>query len=105
MADGQQIAASKPKPYWRPLEPGETVHFLIDLVQEQRASQDASVAIHEQAVKNISEATTRFSCDQVPEIAERIISETAQRIVRDMAPGIIEKVIREEIEKIKRENN
>ncbi|MBA4395938.1 MAG: hypothetical protein C0394_00900 [Syntrophus sp. (in: bacteria)] len=105
MADGQQTTPSNSRPYWRPLGPGETVHFLVDLVHEPHASQDASAAIHEQAVKNISETTMRFSCDQLPEIAERIISEAAQRIVRDMAPGIIEKLIREEIEKLKRESN
>lgn len=105
MADGQQIASSNPRPFWRPLGPGEAVHVLNDLVREPDASQDVSEAIQGQAARIVSETAERFAREQAPEIFEKVVLETAERIVRDLAPGIVERVIREEIEKLKKESN
>ena len=105
MIDGQQIAASKPKPYWRSLKPGETVYILNDVVDVPEVPQDVSLLMKEQGMKIVSETAERIAREQAPEMVEKIISETAERIVRDLAPGIVERVIREEIEKLKRESN
>jgi hypothetical protein len=99
------MASGKQRPYWRPLEPGETVYVLKDRVRESDASPDVTAAIHEQTMNVVSDTAARFTREQCPEIAEKILSDAAQRIVRDLAPGIIERVIREEIEKLKRENH
>jgi hypothetical protein len=105
VADAQHRGAGKQRPYWRPLDPGETVYVLNDLVREPDASPDVLAAISEQVVNIASEAAARFAREQAPGIAGKIISDAAREIVRDLAPGIIERVIREEIEKLKSENN
>lgn len=105
MTDGQQIAASEPKPYWRSLRPGETVYILNDVVDVPEVPQDVSLLMKEQGMKIVSETAERIAKEQALKMVEKIISETAERIVRDLAPGIVERVIREEIEKLKRESN
>lgn len=105
MTDGQQIAASEPKHYWRSPRPGETVHILNDVVDVPDVPQDVSLLMKEQGMKIVSETAERIAREQALEMVEKIISETAERIVRDQAPRIVERVIREEIEKLKRESN
>lgn len=105
MTDGQQIADSKPKHYWRPLRPGETVYILNDVVDVPEIPQDVPLLMKEQGMKIVSETEERIVREQSPEMVEKIISEKAERIVRELAPGIVERVIREEIEKLKRESN
>jgi len=105
VADEQQTAASEPKPYWRPLRPGETVHVLSDIVAGPEEARDAFPVINEQGIKTVSETAPWIAPVQIPENIETIICETTERLVRDLAPGIIERVIREEIEKLKMENN
>jgi len=105
VADGQQTAASRPKPYWRPLRPGETVYILNDMVPGPEEARDISPVIHKQEIKTISETAPWIAPAQIPENIETIICETTERLVRDMAPGIIEKVIREEIQKLKMESS
>jgi hypothetical protein len=102
VTDGQQMAASEPKPYGRPLRPGETVYILNDVVDVPEVPQDVFLLMKEQGMKIVSETAERIAREQALKMVEKIISETAERIVRDLAPGI---VIREEIEKLKRESN
>jgi hypothetical protein len=105
VTDGQQIAASKQKPYWRSLRPAETVYILNDVVDVSDVPHDLSLLMKEQGMKIVSETAERIAREKALEMVEMIISETAERIVRDLAPGIVERVIREEIEKLKRESN
>jgi hypothetical protein len=105
VADGQQTAASEPKPYWRPLRPGETVYVLNDIVERPEEVQDVSPVINERGIKTVSETAPWIAPVQIPKNIETIICETTERLVRDLAPGIIERVIREEIEKLRMEGN
>jgi hypothetical protein len=105
VTDGQQMAASEPKPNWRSLRPGETVYILNDVIDVPEVPQDVSLLMKEQGMKIVSETAERIAREQALKMVEKIISETAERVVRDLAPGIVERVIREEIEKLKRESN
>ncbi|MFH1080985.1 MAG: hypothetical protein V1766_12135 [Pseudomonadota bacterium] len=105
MANGQQTAASEPKPYWRPLRPGETVYILNDIVEGPEETQGLSPVINKQGIKDVSRTAPWIAPVQIPENIEALIRETAERLVRDMAPDIIERVVREEIEKLKMEVN
>ncbi len=105
MEDGRQTVANEPKPYWRPLRPGEAVYVLRDIVAGPEEAQDASHVINEHGIKTVFGTAPRIAPVQIPENIETIICETTEKLVRAMAPGIIERVIREEIEKLRMESN
>lgn len=101
MSDGQPMASGKPRPYWRPLRPGETVYVLSDPAGEAEESRGRPAGQIGPAEEMLSETAARFMREQAPHIFEQIVSEAAHRMIRELAPGIIERIIREEIEKLK----
>ena len=85
MTDGQQIAASEPKPYWRSLRPGETVYILNDVVDVPEVPQDVSLLMKEQGMKIVSETAERIAREQALKMVEKIISRNGRK--NSQGPG------------------
>ncbi|OPY06747.1 MAG: hypothetical protein A4E68_02260 [Syntrophaceae bacterium PtaB.Bin095] len=104
--------AEKPV-FWRPLQPGEVIHELVDVAEDpavQRFPVEAAGVGHpaESVAEEVTAAslTAGIPADEHKETMDetsRIIAATVERVTREMIPAIAERVIREEIEKLKGE--
>ena len=104
--------AEKPV-FWRPLQPGEIIHELVDIAEDPAMSGfPVEAAQIGDSAASITEKTTDlspvagFPADEHKETMDetsRIIAATVERVTREMIPAIAERVIREEIEKLKGE--
>ena len=104
--------AEKPV-FWRPLQPGEIIHELVDIAEDTAVNgfPVEAVEIGHPAAPVAEKATDLSPIAGIPadehketmDETSRIIAATVERVTREMIPAIAERVIREEIEKLKGE--
>ncbi len=99
--------------FWRPLQPGEVIHELVDIAEDPAMNRFPAEAVEiGHPAASVAEKATDLSpvaaipADEHKETMDetsRIIAATVERVTREMIPAIAERVIREEIEKLKGE--
>ncbi len=104
--------AEKPV-FWRPLQSGEVIHELVDIVEDPTVPGFPAEAAGagNQAAATAQTVTDASSIAGIPadehkdgmDETSRIVAATVERVAREMIPAIAERVIREEIEKLKSE--
>ena len=99
--------------FWRPLQPGEMIHDLVDIVEDPAMHEfpgaaaggghpAAAVAEKEMDASPFAGIPADDHREMMDETS-RIVAATVERVTREMIPAIAERIIREEIEKLKGE--